>query len=159
MRAVLNPLVLALIFMIVVDSWNLPNVMLALTIGVVASFLSNPSSLLPKFDRFRALTAVPWFMFGIVIEIFRGSWQMLLVLTGIRTWKTIGYVELPLQERTRVGAMVNALVATISPGSVLIDIDEEKQTMLFNVIDARKPDAFRESMDRFYYRFQKRLIP
>jgi multisubunit Na+/H+ antiporter MnhE subunit len=51
------------------------------------------------------------------------------------------------------------LIATASPGSVLLDIDSERRVMIFHAIDASDPDGFREEMSRFYRRFQRGAVP
>lgn len=158
MRSILAPVVLGLTYLVVIGTCSAADVVTALAIGAVVTVVAARSPLIPSPQTVRALAGVPWFVWGISIEIFQGSWQMLLVLLGVRTWKTIGYVELPFGERSVTGARVNALVATMSPGSVLVDVNETDEMMLFNVIDAENPDRFRHSMDIFYRRYQKPVI-
>jgi multisubunit Na+/H+ antiporter MnhE subunit len=42
---------------------------------------------------------------------------------------------------------------------MLVEVDNERQAMLFHVIDASDPDAVRDHLDRFYQRYQRRVFP
>ena len=83
----------------------------------------------------------------------------LLVLLGIRTWRNAGFVEVPYGDRSPRGVTVTSLAVSISPGSILIDADDERRVIIFNVIDASDPEAFRKDLDRFYDRFQRHALP
>lgn len=159
MRFVVTPITLALVYLAVVGAWNLADAVLGLLSGAVVAVTFARSRLTRHPMPFRALARLPWFLFGVVLEVFRGTWKMLLVLLGLKSWRTIGYVQVPVAPRTHLGANVNALAATTSPGSVLVDLDEDSKTMTFNTIDARNPQAFRENLDRFYTRYQKPVLP
>jgi multisubunit Na+/H+ antiporter MnhE subunit len=50
-------------------------------------------------------------------------------------------------------------LTTLSPGSVLVDIDWQRRDMLLHVIDASDPDAVRADLERFYDRYQRRVFP
>lgn len=159
MRFLLTTVLLALTYLAVVGHWKLLDIVVALAVGAFVTLL---------FGRFHAESAprivaralaLPWLFVGVTIELFQGSWTMLLVLTGLKTWKNVGFVEVPYGERTPRGALVTALVATASPGSVLIEMDDERRVMVFSAIDATDPDSVREGIDRFYRRFQSPAIP
>ncbi|MEX2016736.1 MAG: Na+/H+ antiporter subunit E [Candidatus Hydrogenedentales bacterium] len=155
----LTVLLLALTYLAVIGRWSLADVAVAILIssGVAALFGRFEAESQPR--MFARALALPWFFVGVAVELLQGSWTMLLVLTGLQTWKNAGFVEVPYGERSARGALITAFVATASPGSLLIQIDDERRVMLFNVIDARDPDAFRAQLDRFYRRFQRLVIP
>ena len=159
MRLLITTLVLALAYLAVIGRWSLPDVL----VGFAISFFI--AALFGRFEAespplmFRRFLALPWFAVGVALELFRGALVMLLVLLGLKTWRNVGFVEVPYGERTRRGVLVTALVGTASPGSLLVDTDDEREVMIFNVIDASDPDGFRESIDRFYNRFQRHTVP
>ena len=66
---------------------------------------------------------------------------------------------MPIGERSELGVAVTGLLIGLSPGSLLLDVDSERQAMLFHVIDARDPDAVRAQIDHFYQRYQRRVFP
>lgn len=107
----------------------------------------------------RKLGAVPLFAMGTAQELTRGSWTMLRVLLGQEDWRKMGFVEIPVGERSPSGAVISALVATAAPGGVLIEIDWPKGIMNFHVIDATAPEEIRADSERFYQKFQKPVLP
>jgi len=54
---------------------------------------------------------------------------------------------------------VTGLIVGLSPGSMLLEVDEQQRMMLFHVIDARDPEAVRAQIDRLYQRWQRRVFP
>ena len=68
-------------------------------------------------------------------------------------------MAIPVGDRTQTGVAVSALVATLSPGEVLVDVDRERGAMLIHVIDAGDPEATRRRHEDFYQRYQRRVFP
>lgn len=66
-----------------------------------------------------------------------------------------GLVTVPVGERTEADVVAQAIVATLSPREVLVDVDRKRSVMLLHAIDASDPDAIREEHDRFYCRYQR----
>lgn len=159
MRLVITTVILALTYLAVIGRWSLIDALTGLAVGLlIASVFGRFEAESPPLIHKRFL-ALPWFGIGVCSVLFRGSWMMLLVLLGIKTWRNVGFVEVPYGERTPRGVLISSLVATASPGSLLVDTDDTRRVMIFNVIDASDPDAFREDMDRFYNRFQRHAVP
>lgn len=99
------------------------------------------------------------FAVAVVWEVVRGTWQVALVTLHIRPLRNPGVVVVPVGERTPTGVAVSALCVTLSPGEFLVDVDEERQEILYHIIDASDPDAVREHHQRFYERYQKWVFP
>lgn len=102
---------------------------------------------------------LPWLIWGASIEAIRGSWQMLLVLTGRRSWRNAGFVTCSNLAQTEHGLVVLALVQSATPGSVVAEIDRETGTLVFNAVDASDPEREGRQVKRFYDRYQKRSVP
>ncbi|HEX8861892.1 MAG TPA: Na+/H+ antiporter subunit E [Actinomycetes bacterium] len=62
-------------------------------------------------------------------------------------------------QRSPQGVAVTGLIVGLSPGSMLLEVDEQRRMMLFHVIDARDPEAVRAQIDRLYQRWQRRVFP
>lgn len=77
----------------------------------------------------------------------------------IRPLPQTGFVTVPIEERTPLGVAVCGLVTTLSPGSVLVEVDEERGVMLFHVLDASDPEAVRAQQREFYERYQRHVFP
>jgi len=106
----------------------------------------------------RVVAFVP-FAAVILWDITRGTWQVALVVLWVRPLERPGIVAVPIGRRTRNGVAVAALVATLSPGEFLVDVDWERELMYLHVLDATDPDAVRERHEDFYRRWQKPVFP
>jgi multicomponent Na+:H+ antiporter subunit E len=104
------------------------------------------------------VAAFPLLVGGELVEVLRGTWDVALRVLGLRPLES-GIVLIPIGERTELGVGVTGLLAGLSPGSMLVEVDSERQVMLFHVIDASDPDAVRDHLDRFYQRYQRRVFP
>jgi multicomponent Na+:H+ antiporter subunit E len=105
------------------------------------------------------VAAFPLLLGGLLAEILRGTWDVALRVLGLRPVECSGIVLIPIGERTELGVAVTGLLAGLSPGSMLVEVDTERRAMLFHVIDASDPDAVRGHFDRFYQRYQRRVFP
>lgn len=101
----------------------------------------------------------PWFAAGVLKEITAGTWQVALIVLGIRRLHQPGIVQIPFGERSPTGVVTTALAITLSPGELLIEIDEERRVLLLHVLDARDPDAVRDHHERFFQRYQRKVFP
>jgi multisubunit Na+/H+ antiporter MnhE subunit len=105
------------------------------------------------------IAAFPLLVGGLLIDVLRGTWDVALRVLGLRPVECPGIVLVPIGERTELGVAVTGLLAGLSPGSMLVEVDPERQAMLFHVIDAHDPDTVRDHLDRFYQRYQRRVFP
>lgn len=102
---------------------------------------------------------LPVFAGAVLADIIGGTWDVALRVLGVRGLDRPGIVRVPVGERTERGVAVSALATTLSPGSVLVDVDWERRDFLVHVVDASDPDEVRERLDRFYERYQRRVFP
>ncbi len=97
--------------------------------------------------------------FAIIWEITKGTWQVLLIVLGIRRLYSPGIVAVPIGDRTETGIAVSGIATTLSPGTVFVDVDWEHGQMLIHAIDATNPEAVRAAHQHFYDRFQRHVFP
>lgn len=90
-------------------------------------------------------------------DVVKGTWEVTLVVLHLRPIKSPGIVRVPVGERTPTGVAVTALVTTLSPGALLVEANDE--LMLFHVMDAADPDAFRREREELYQRYQRKVFP
>lgn len=102
---------------------------------------------------------LPAFALVVLREIVVGTWQVALVVSGVRQLGQPGIVRIPIGERTPNGVAVTALAITLSPGELLVDVDWDRRVMLIHVIDASDPDAIRDRYERIYEHYQRRVFP
>jgi multisubunit Na+/H+ antiporter MnhE subunit len=105
------------------------------------------------------ILAFPLLAAGLLGEVLRGTWDVLLRAVHVRPIDRPGIVLVPIEERTPLGVAVAGLATTLSPGSVLVDVDWEREAMLVHVIDATDPASVRAAHRRFYERYQRRVFP
>ena len=163
MSSVLALVLLVLVYLLALvslDPWDV-----ALGVGLAAGVLvwarrtlSAPSAigagvLVGRIARF------PLFVGAVAREIVVGTWQVALVVVGVRRLSRPGIVAVPIGDRTPAGLAATGLALTLSPGEVLVDIDRSRGVMLVHVIDAHDPDAVRARHDHFYRRYQRGVFP
>jgi multisubunit Na+/H+ antiporter MnhE subunit len=99
------------------------------------------------------------FLAHVCVDVIVGAWRVALVILHVRSLRYAQVVAVPIQERSHRGIAVTALVTTLAPGSFFIGVDWERQVMLFHFLEARDPDAIRNTMAHFYERYQSRVFP
>lgn len=105
----------------------------------------------------RAAAFLP-FVVAVGARMIKGTFEVASVVLGLRE-TTPGMVKIPVGDRSAVGAAVTSLAVTLSPGTLLIDSDLEQGFMLFHIIDAADPDAFRADQQHVYDNYQKKVFP
>lgn len=108
------------------------------------------------------LSRIFWFfpfLFQVAKLMTIGTWNVALMVLHIRPVARLGVVAIPIGDRTPQGVAVTSLVDTLSPGSVLVDIDWEEGVMLFHILEDNEVDEVRDSYQRFYDRYQRRVFP
>ena len=91
--------------------------------------------------------------------IIEGTWEVTLVTLHLRKLDRPGIVAVPVGERTPTGVAVSALITTLSPGTFLVDVDEERGVMLIHTINAGEPEVVREAHQEFYRHYQRKVFP
>ena len=127
--------------------------MLALRGRIPAPGERNPPSLLVR------VVAFPVLLGALLVDMTKGSWDVSLRVLHLRPLQSPGIVVVPIGDRSPRGVAVTGLLIGLSPGTVLLDVDEQRRVMLFHVIDASDPDAVRAQIDGFYDRYQQRVFP
>ena len=107
----------------------------------------------------RRLAHAPRLLAHVAWTIVVGTWEVALVVLGLRPLREAGIVELPVDDRSEAGAVVAALALTLSPGELLVDFDWEREVALMHVLDASDPDALRRRWREDYQRRQRKVVP
>lgn len=114
---------------------------------------TSPGSVLSRVIHFPALAAAT------MIDIMRGTIDVAKIVLSPKIVSRGGLVEIPDGGRTTSGVIVNGLINTMSPGSVLIDIDPESLDWTIHVVDASHPEEVIANQQSFYERFQRPIWP
>ena len=158
-RLLAGVVVLSGIYAGVLGSAAWPDLVLGAVVGaaVLAGTRARVRPATPGVLR-RVLRFFP-FAAAVVADVAVGTWDVALVVLGARPLRTPGVVEVPIGDRTRRGLAVSALALTLSPCSLLIDVDADRRLMLVHVIDATDADAVRAKFNHFYERWQRPVFP
>ncbi|MBX3069552.1 MAG: Na+/H+ antiporter subunit E [Thermomicrobiales bacterium] len=113
----------------------------------------------PAPPLWRRIIAAPIYAAMVVINITKWALLVSLYVLRIRPVERQGVIGLPYGERSEVGVVVSAYADTLTPGSVIVDFDEERRISWTHVIDATDPDGFRDETDELYDRYQRHVIP
>ena len=162
-RALLAIVALAGVYLLALASIDPFDVAAGLVVGalVVAGFRGFlfPDGVRPlERPLARAAASVPLTLV-VLRDIVVGTWEVALIVLHLRPLASPGIVAVPVGERTETGIAVSALLATLSPGEFLVDVDRERDVLLFHVIDASDPEAVRRRHDHFYRRWQRPVFP
>lgn len=106
----------------------------------------------------RAAAFVP-FALVVLRDTAVGAVRVALVVAGLRHEHDPGIVRVPFEERSEGGVAVAALVTSLTPGELVIELDWEERAMLVHLLDARDPEAARARHRRFYRRYQRHVFP
>ena len=120
-------------------------------------FSEGPSLPLRRLPR-RLLGLVPYAV-AVLLDVIRGTWEVTLVSLRLRPLRRPGIVAMPMGGRSETGVAVTALAMTLSPGSVLVDIDWDRRILFFHFLDASDPDRLRQQQERMYDRWQRHVFP
>lgn len=107
----------------------------------------------------RALLATPALVWAVLVEITRGTVEVAKYSLGIREVEHDGVVEIRLEGISEEGVAAWAFISTISPGELVLDVDEERGVLVIHALDASDPDAIRARHHDFYERYQRKVIP
>jgi len=154
---------LALVFVLTLASTDPVDLALGGVIGMVAvALLGNrlrlePGGELPAFPG-RAVW-FPVFAGAVFVDVAKGTWEVAVRVLRLSRLDRPGIVRIPIGERSERGVAVSALATTLSPGSLLVDVDWHRGDILLHVIDASDPDGLRRDHQHFYDRYQRRVFP
>jgi multicomponent Na+:H+ antiporter subunit E len=163
MRMVMGTALLALVYCLALASANPWDIGLGAVFGftilcIFRTFLfleptTSPRYVLTRAIHFPALVAVT------TVDIVRGTIDVARIVLSPKIVSRGGLVEIPDGGRTTSGVIVSGLINTLSPGSVLIDIDPESLDWTIHVVDASHPEEIVAHQQSFYERFQRPIWP
>lgn len=124
-----------------------------LSLLIIRTFRLPPVRLSGRFDVPRAISFFIWFLWQVV----RGSFQVIWVALRQGPKVHNAVIEVPL--RTREDLMITAIghVASLIPGSLVLDVDRRHGTLYLHVLNVRTPrdaDRFRADV----LEIERRLI-
>jgi multisubunit Na+/H+ antiporter MnhE subunit len=162
-RAVLSIALLTGVYALMLSSVHPLDLALGAVLSALAVFglrrFLFPGGLTPVEGLGRRIAGSAGLIVAVLRDVVVGTWEVALVVVGRRPAATPGIVELPAGDRTEMGAIVAAMLATLSPGEFVLDFDFERGVVLMHVLDASDPEAVRERWRETYRRHQRAVWP
>jgi multicomponent Na+:H+ antiporter subunit E len=143
-----------LLFALIVASFSWQNLLVGFILSSVLTWIFRkqiiPRPLPPNDLAFHLVVYFPKLAAYLLVDIFKGTWIMILTTLGIRPLIKPGIVRIPIGVHSPYGVGPVGYFITLSPGSFLVDVDWDAHVMLVHVIDASDPDQVREDAEKYY---------
>lgn len=137
-------LILALVWLALTGSWTLPNAMLGFALSLAASSFSRESR------RRREATVRPLRVIGLALlflyELALSGYRVAkLVLTPRMELKPgIFAYRLKVDRNLEITLLANLI--TLTPGTLSVDVSEDRRTLFVHAIDCADPDKARRDI-------------
>lgn len=142
------------------DPWDLAlGAVLGLGLCLAFRRFLFPAPALPLEIAARRALHFPRLALATVVDITRGTFMVARIVLSPRIPREEGFVGIPFGQRTESGVKISGLLNTLSPGSVLIDIDNEGKVWTIHAIDLSDEEGVIESAQEFYERYQRPVWP
>lgn len=137
-------LVLAVLWAAVVGSVDTPHLVVGFLLGYGVLWVSKP--LLGDTDYFakapRAIAFAGFFAWELVLSNLRVAWD---VLTP-RAYRRPGVVAVPLDATTDVEITLLANLVTLTPGTLSLDVSDDRRTLYVHAMFVDDPDELRREI-------------
>ena len=162
-KFVLTPMALAAIYALALgsaDPWDLGlGAVLGLAVALTFRAFLFPVTEGASAPMLRRVAGVPALVLATVVDIVRGTLQVARAVLSPSPPREAGFVEIPIGARTPMGLTVSGLLNTLSPGSVLVDVDPMAGTWTIHDLDASDEQGVVDDAQRFYERYQRPVWP
>lgn len=113
----------------------------------------------PQVPLLRAALGLPRLIGRVLLDSVRGTWDVSKYSLGLREVEHDGLVEIELEGISQEGVTAWAFISTISPGELVVDMDQERGVLVIHALDVRDADAIRARHHDFYERIQRKVVP
>lgn len=163
MRFMVSVLLLTMVYTLALasaDPWDV-GLGVLLSSGVVLLFrrflLAGPP--VPIVDVVRRVAFFPALAVATFVDIVKGTWIVSRMVLSKKIPETGGFVTIPIGDRTESGVIVSGLLNSLTPGSVLVEIDLSAETWTIHDLDTTDEAAVIANAQEFYERFQRPVWP
>jgi len=148
-------LLLSIVWMAITGSFSLPNLILGLAVGLLAMLVLRDriGGLLLSQRLWRILTLAGLFLRELIVSAVNVA---LLVLTpNLRARLRPGFIAFPLTAKSDAEITLLANLITLTPGTLSLDVSQDRKTLYIHALDAGDRDALVQSIARG---FERRVI-
>ena len=99
----------------------------------------------------RGIIYFPKLVAIVLYEVFKGTWLVVSISTGLRPLSHPGIIKIPVRDHSETSIAIVSFLITLSPGSFVIGYDWEERFMLVHYVDISDPDQLRADADRYFW--------
>ncbi len=142
--------VLALVWAATTEAFTPANFAVGMAIGFVLLFgLRRVIDSGAYFRDLRQIVVlVAYFVWELVLSNLRMAWYTIMPLDRMRP----GIVAVPLEDLSEVELLVLTNLITITPGTLSLDLSEDRRTLYVHAMDASDPDGVRREIKEGFER-------
>lgn len=124
------------------------NALLGFVVGYVVLWWLKP--LLGPTTFFRKLPLALWFSVVFLWEVLKANFRVAWDVVTPRKLRRLGIVAVPLDIATDFEIALLANLITLTPGSLCLEVSEDRRTMYVHEMFVRDPEAVRRQIKRRY---------
>ena len=142
-----------LIWLAISGSWTLPNLLLGFLLSGIVLALVRFQLGQPQEVRRPAKIAALVLLF--VVELIKSAWRVLVLVLQPRLDVKPGIITYPLRVQTDFQIALLANLITLTPGTLTVDVTEDRSRLIIHALDAADPDAIRADIESG---FERRIL-
>jgi multicomponent Na+:H+ antiporter subunit E len=146
-------LILALVWALLMGAITLPNLVVGFLLGYGLLWLSQP--VLGDTRYFRRLPAAVRFVAFFLKELVVSNLVVAHEVLTPRSHRRPGVVAVPLDAETDFEITLLAQVVTLTPGTLSLDVSEDRSTLYVHTMFLESPEALRYSIKEG---FERRIL-
>jgi multicomponent Na+:H+ antiporter subunit E len=143
-------LILALVWSLLMGAITLPNLVVGFLLGYGVLWLSKPA--LGETGYFRRGPAALGFLAFFIKELAISNLVVAHEVLTPRSRRRPGVVAVPLDARTDLEITFLAQVVTLTPGTLSLDVSEDRSTLYVHTMFLESPDALRRTIKEGFER-------
>ncbi len=153
MSSFLANLLLALVWAAMTGNFELANIALGFGLGYVALYLAQRT--FGQSAYFGRVSKVAGFVGFYVVEIFKANLRVALDVVTPAHRSRPGIVAVPLDARTDAEITILANLLTMTPGTLSIDVSDDRRVLYVHAMFVEDADAFRREVKQ---NFERRVL-
>ncbi|WP_321428846.1 Na+/H+ antiporter subunit E [uncultured Methanolobus sp.] len=142
--------ILALVWCFVHGTVSVNNFILGL---IISPFIIRPFKVLYPFDLefsfSKAIKKIPAqikFLYVLIVEIIKANVMVAKIVLQPKIDIKPGIIAVPIDSKTDIGITAIANTITLTPGTLTIDVSEDKSILYVHAIDATDPEGVAQSI-------------
>ncbi|WP_367715406.1 Na+/H+ antiporter subunit E [Nitratireductor sp. GISD-1A_MAKvit] len=144
MRLSLINILLALIWTAVSGSFSLPNFVFGFLLGTATLYLIREQvGSLGYFERSVRVVSLAWLF---LYELVLSAWRVALLVLSPKMALKPGIFAYPLKVDRDFEITLLANLITLTPGTLSVDVSEDRRFLYVHAIDCSDPDALRRDI-------------